>query len=554
MSRTRQDLVLTGPMAAGKTTVGGLLAGYLGRPFIDLDARIEARTGQTVPELFARGEAAFRAAEADAVRAWLARDGDDPPEVLALGGGTLQNTELLEGLSRRALIVHLDAPPNVLARRLKTEDVRVRPLVAASANLLETLSELREARATGYARADVTISSAARAPEQVAVEVLRTLYDADAGPWRQPARPLGAAPGAEAHEHVPAPDTLGVTVGRGALPFVAPGGVAAVLCDRGLPPCHAERLRRLVAGRAARVVLIERDGGEAAKDAESLLDAWRELLYAHVDRDVPLWVIGGGSLSDLGGMVAHTYKRGLPFAVLPTTLLAQVDAALGGKNGINLDGIKNVAGTVRLPDAVHLDPLFLLTLGPVDLRGGLAEAVKSGLIGDPELVTLIEQGSDALAARPLPLLEAIAARSAAVKLGVVGRDLEERGERRVLNLGHTLGHALEAATARRPKPLAHGDAVAIGMVFAARLAVLTGVLQDRQLPERLVALLSALGLPVAPPELSAAEEEVLTTALARDKKRFRGENVWVLPVAPGRMAMRAIATRDVAAALRAFRG
>ncbi len=542
----RRDVALTGPMGAGKTTAGRLLAGFLGRRFVDLDALIEAREGRTVAQLFESGEPAFRTAEAAAVRGWLERPADAAPEVLALGGGTLQNAELAEALARRAFLFHLDAPAGVLARRLKTEDVRVRPLVHRAENLLETLAALREARAPGYARADHAVSTADRGPESVAVAVLRVLYDARNGAWREPARPLAGAGGE------PVSRTSHVTVGRGALPL-EPVPHAALLWDRHLPEVHASQLLPQLEERAGgRLLQLEAAGGEAAKTPEHLVTLWRTLLDAGVDRDTPLWVVGGGTLTDLGGLLAHTYKRGLPLVLFPTTLLAQLDAALGGKNGINLDRTKNAVGTTRLPDAVHLDPLFLLTLSPADLRGGLSEAVKSGLIGDPGLVDAIEAAATGLAARPLAALEHIAARAAAVKLAIVDRDLEEQGERRVLNLGHTLGHALEAATAGWATPVAHGDAVAVGMVFAARLARRTGVLADARLVERLEALLAALGLPVRPPKLDASEREVLQRAFARDKKRFRGENVWVLPVSPGRMALRVVAPEDVAAELAGF--
>ncbi len=545
---TRRDIALTGPMGAGKTTAGRLLAGFLGRRFVDLDALIEEREGRTVAQLFAAGEPVFRAAEAAAVRGWLERPADAAPEVLALGGGTLQNGELAESLARRAFLFHLDAPAGVLARRLKTEDVRVRPLVNRAENLLETLAALREARAPGYARADHAVSTADRGPESVAVAVLRTLYDARTGAWREPARLLTGADGD------PVSRTSLVTVGRGAVPLEPVPG-AALLWDRHLPEVHASHVLPHLeecAGGCERLVRLDAAGGEGAKTPEHLVTLWRTLLDAGVDRDTPLWVAGGGTLTDLGGLLAHTYKRGLPLVLFPTTLLAQLDAGLGGKNGINLDRTKNAIGTTRLPDAVHLDPLFLLTLGPTDLRGGLSEAVKSGLIGDPELVDEIEAAATGLAARPLADLERIAARAAAVKLAIVDRDLEEQGERRVLNLGHTLGHALEAATAGWATPVAHGDAVAVGMVFAARLARRTGALADPQLPERLEALLAALGLPVRPPKLAPAERDLLQRALARDKKRFRGENVWVLPVTPGRMALRVVAPEDVAAELAGF--
>lgn len=543
-----RDLVFCGPMAAGKTTVARIVADNLGWRFDDLDVCVEAREGRTVAQLFAEGEERFRAAEVEAARAWLARP-EDAPGVLALGGGTLQHEGLAEELRRRAIVVHLDAPAVSLARRLRPEDVRVRPLLSGEGNLLQALAELRESRAAGYARSHVRIQTADKPRGEVALELLRLLYDPETGEFREPARPI-AAPDDEDELRGAA---AGVTIGRGALPF-PPTRAAALLIDRNLPAAQTRRVLELLAARAgALLARLEREGGEGAKTAESLLAAWRELLEAGLDRDTPLWIVGGGSLSDLGGFIAATYKRGVPFALLPTTLLAQLDAALGGKNGINLDRTKNAVGAVRLPDAVHLDPLFLLSLPESEFRGGMAEAVKTAVVGDGALLEIIEARAAALAARPLPDLEEIVRRAARVKLAFVGRDIEDRGARRALNLGHTLGHALEAATARRARPLSHGEAVAVGAAFAARLAQRIGLLEARDLPERLDALFAALGLPSRPPALDAEEEAAAERALARDKKRFGGENVWVLPVAPGRVAFRVAAREEFEATWKEFR-
>ncbi len=534
-----RDLAFTGPMGAGKSTVGRLVAGFLGRRFLDLDEAIEQRTGRTVAQLFAEGEAVFRAAEGAALREWLARPAGAPAEVVSLGGGTLQDEGLAAALRGRTLLVHLDAPAPVLAHRLDLADVRVRPLLLSTDNLLETLAELRQRRAPGYAQAHLRLATQGRGAHDVAVALLRTLHDPDDGPWRE--------------EPVALAGDGSVTTGRGALPFEAPRG-AALLWDTRLPRAHAEPLLpRLTARAGGRLLRLEREGGEACKTADGALAAWREMLAGGVDRDTPLWVVGGGTVGDLGGFVAHGFKRGVPLCLLPTTLVAQLDAALGGKNGINLDRTKNIVGTIRLPEHVHLDPLFLVTLSDVDLRGGLAEAVKSGLIGDPGLVDLVERERGRLGARPLPALEQIANRAAAVKLGIVGRDLHEAGERRLLNLGHTLGHALEAATAGDERPLAHGDAVAIGTVFAARLARRAGVLADAALPDRVEALFRALGLPVRVPDFGPFGWQTLGTALGRDKKRFRGETLWILPVACGRMAIRTVPHEDVLAELEDFR-
>jgi 3-dehydroquinate synthetase/shikimate kinase len=535
----RRDLVLAGPMGSGKTTVGRLVAAMLERAFVDLDARIEALEQRSIPALFAAGEPVFRAAEERAARLWLARSSDAWPEVLAVGGGTLENAALAEALGRRAAIVHLDAPAGELAARLAEHEVATRPLLVSAADRVAQLEALRRERAAGYARADVRLDTAGAGPRDVAVRVLRALYADDAGPWAGRAREL--APGL--------PSARGVTIGRGALPF-PPVLRAAMLWDAHLPACHRDALRGPLAAHApGGLAWIEVPGGEPCKTPETLARTWGALLEAGLDKDMPLWAAGGGTITDLAGLAAATFKRGVPLALLPTTLLAQLDAALGGKNGINLAGAKNAVGTVRLPDRVHLDPLFLLTLPPPELAAGMAEAVKSALIGDAELLDAIEEGAAREEGWPLPRLEEVASRAARVKLEIVDRDLEERDERRKLNLGHTLGHALETATRAREVPLAHGEAVAIGTAFALELADRVGLLRERPLLDRIPALFHALGLPSVLPALDAAEKAALAAALAHDKKRAGGEQPWVLPVRAGEVVIAPVPASTVDALL-----
>jgi len=530
----RRDLVLAGPMGAGKTTVGRWIAAALERSFVDLDARIEALEGRSVPALFAQGEAAFRAAEERAARLWLARPEDAWPEVLAVGGGTLENGPLAESLRARAAIVHLDAPAAELAARLAAEEVAARPLLASAADRVARLADLRAERAAGYARADATIDTSATSPPDVGVRVLRALHAPDAGPWAAPARTL-------------APELAsagGVTIGRGAIPF-PPALRAVVLWDANLPAAHRDPLAPALSAHApGGLSWLEIPGGESAKTPEVLARVWCALLEAGLDRDMPLWAAGGGTITDLAGLAAGTFKRGIPLALLPTTLLAQLDAALGGKNGINLPGAKNAVGTVRLPERVHLDPLFLLTLPPTEIAAGMAEAVKSALIGDPQLLDEIEAGA-AAERWTLARLEEIAARAARVKLAIVDRDLMERDERRRLNLGHTLGHALETATRRRALQVPHGEAVAIGTVFAIQLAARIGRLADRSLLDRVPAILHALSLPADLPPLATEEKQVLLAAMAQDKKRAGGELNWVLPVRAGEVTVEKVPPAEV---------
>lgn len=532
----RSDLALAGPMGAGKTTVGGRVAAWLDAAFTDLDQLVESREGRSIPALFARSEAVFRTAERRALQAWLDSK-DRGPRVLALGGGTLEHPDLAAALKERAVVVHLDAPGAELAARLDAAARKDRPLLAATADPAGCLEEVRRRRASGYAEADFTFSSSGFSAAATAVGVLRRLYHPAEGPWRT--SPAFLAPG--------------ISTGRGGCPF--PSAKAAVLLwDKNLPAVHAAALLRYLSEKAGgRLLVVQREGGEGAKTPASLWGAWEELAREDLDRTAPVWVAGGGTLTDLGGLLAHTYKRGLDLHLLPTTLVGQLDAALGGKNALNLGPAKNLLGTIRLPAAVHIDPLFLLTLPPRELRAGIAEAVKCALIGDPELLDLLEAGAAEIPTRPLAFWEEVTRRAARVKLDLVARDLEERGERRLLNLGHTLGHALEWALRHREEPLNHGEAVAAGLVFALRLSRRLGFLRQAALEERVIGLLTRWGLPAAVPALTDKEKPVLRQALAQDKKRTAGQGTWILPLHAGCCRPRPVREEDVFAELSSCR-
>ncbi|HUF90203.1 MAG TPA: 3-dehydroquinate synthase family protein, partial [Gemmatimonadota bacterium] len=261
---------------------------------------------------------------------------------------------------------------------------------------------------------------------------------------------------------------------------------------------------------------------------------WEALAAAGADRDTPLAVLGGGALGDVGGLAAATYKRGLPLALFPTTLLAQVDAAIGGKNAIDLGGVKNVVGTFHDPALVAVDPLSPLTQPERDWRSGWAEIVKSGLIGDPELFELCEREVEAIRDRRLDVVEAAIERAARVKLRVVADDPREAGPRRALNLGHTLGHAVESAAGGG---VTHGEAVAIGLVAAARLSEREGI-AAAGLADRVASALAALGLPVRPPV--GLDPERLLALVRHDKKRRGGAVHAVLLARPGATTIRAL--------------
>jgi len=249
--------------------------------------------------------------------------------------------------------------------------------------------------------------------------------------------------------------------------------------------------------------------GEKAKSLQNIEKICRRLLELGADRSTVIVGLGGGVACDITGFAASVFMRGLGFGLAPTTLLAQVDAAIGGKNGVNLDGYKNIVGLFNQPSFVLVDFEMLQSLPAREVLCGTAEIIKHALIGDPEMLAYLEENGPRLLALERDALEKMAWRSAVIKIRVVSADEREAGERRTLNFGHTLAHALEKAAAA-----SHGEAVAMGMVFAARISVARGLL-SRGVEERIEALIRGLGLPVQIPVAPGP----LLEAVWKDKKR-----------------------------------
>lgn len=278
--------------------------------------------------------------------------------------------------------------------------------------------------------------------------------------------------------------------------------------------------------------------GETSKTLVTVSKLYGELMDLDADRSTFILGIGGGIVTDIAGFVASTYMRGLPFGFVATTLLAQVDASVGGKNGVNVDGYKNMAGTFKQPRFVICDPEMLRTLSDREFRAGLAEVVKAAVIADADLFTRIENVSfEALRTDTDLLTDAISA-AVRVKADIVERDEHETGDRRKLNLGHTLAHAIEKCSNR----MNHGEAVAVGTALIAAAAVKLGVLQpaDR---DRIVNVLEKLGFDLTPP----VDVKRLLKEVGKDKKSEDGMLRIVLPVGIGDCEVRPMPIADFAA-------
>jgi 3-dehydroquinate synthase len=324
--------------------------------------------------------------------------------------------------------------------------------------------------------------------------------------------------------------TIPVALGDGGYPVVVGDGRTAPFAEL-LPPLPEDATRALVvtqdpvvaAGHVDPVEAALTDRGlavtrttvpigEQAKDVEVLASLWRAAAQLPLTRRDLVVAVGGGVVGDLAGFVAATFARGIAVVQVPTTLLAQVDAAIGGKTGINLPEGKNLVGAFHQPHAVVCDVATLDTLSPRLLTEGLGEVVKYGLLADPMVLDRLEASPDAVVGGDQALRRELVERSVAVKAEVVGADEREAGRRAWLNLGHTVGHAVETLTGYTE--VLHGEAVAIGTVAALRLGVRLGR-TPAHVAERGEALLARLGLPVRPPRLDRDE---VWAVLARDKK------------------------------------
>jgi len=553
MRRRQGNIYLTGFMAAGKTTVGRALASLLGRPFLDLDELVAAAAG--VPgspagpaEIFAReGEAGFRRRETAALR-WVA--GRTDGAIVALGGGAVLSPVNRAILRRSGRTVHLEVPlTTVLARLFETPSAPGRPLASDPARVTQLYAErqpiYREA-------ADLTIDAGRGTPEELARQIAGGLTAVDSalvqpGSSRAAGReppPVRQVPVIVGGRGDTAPQEYLVTVGAGLLSRAAsllPAGLAQrPLALVSNPLVHALHGHQALAGLGGTAVLVP--DGESAKSWGQLRRLLEALTVLGLDREGAIAALGGGTVGDLAGFAAAVYLRGLPLVHLPTTLLAMVDSAIGGKNGVNL-GTKNRVGTFHQPAAVIADVTALASLPRRQLLSGLAEMVKTGAVAAPEVLAALGSLGDTAAQRlagdPALATDVVAA-CAAAKARLVAADERDRGARLALNFGHTVGHALEAAT--RYRRLTHGEGVALGMVAALRAGVDMGATPPA-LADDLTGLIGRLGLPVSwsrSLEAAPAFVEAVLAAAAADKKVQAGEIRLVLLAAYGQIVVRPV--------------
>ena len=519
----RRPLILNGFMATGKSTVGALVAQAAGRRFIDLDRAIENEAGDSVENLFAsQGEAAFRGLE----RACLTRVLDDAiaarePPVVAVGGGALIARDLRLRAVDECVVVTLEGSPTELARRALAQGAR--PLLAGPNPELR-VSELLSLRASSYCEAQARISC--EAPPETVAERVREVWSRDE---------VGVAAGEASY---------GVQIGSGFASgrvgaLIAESPVCVLVSDRTVAALHVAPIESALRAAGARVIRVDLEPGEAHKNIASIEPIWRAALAGGADRKATFVALGGGVVTDMTGFAASTWMRGVRWVGIPTTLLAMVDASVGGKTGVDLEAAKNAVGAFWQPSAVLCDVQYLSTEPARGFISGLAEVVKTALIGDPEMFALLEANAERIVARDLDLTAELVRRSVRVKARIVSFDQRENGLRAVLNLGHTVGHALEAQAGY--STLTHGEAVSLGLVAALRLGEALGH-TPRALSERTLQLLKRLGLPATLAGQPLAEAAEL---IGHDKKRAGSGVRFVLAKGLGQVETLTIALTEL---------
>ncbi len=490
-------VLLTGPPAVGKSTLGPLLADRLGLPFIDLDHAVAVDTGLARDDLFARGEVFFREAERRVLTASLDACAEGQRAVIAVGGGTLVDERLRRRALESAIVLGLTSSRETLLARAALGS---RPLLP-SATLGNALDELLRARSDVYADVHASFEvagDAATACETIASALTRGIL---------PIAPCGV----RSHAAWMVDDLSFEATLRAMIDRMDASSIT-VVTDDNVARFH-EAVMRSVVPEARWIV---RPAGEMHKNWSSLEQVLVALAEAGVDREGVLVGFGGGVTTDVTGLAAALHARGIRWIAIPTSLMGMVDAATGGKTAVNLGSSKNGVGAFHHPRAVIVNPGLSRTEDDRAVRAALAEVIKVACVRDADLFEWLDSHRDALARRDEGALRHAVRRALAVKTRVVNEDPDEAHVRRLLNFGHTFGHALEAAT--QYERWLHGEAVAIGMLVALRVGEAVGVT-----PRSAVERVSALIRHVCTPELGL-DRPVVNTALGelfRDKKRAK---------------------------------
>ena len=549
------NVYLVGFSGSGKSAIGRRLSRRLRRQHLDMDDEIAARAGTPIPEIFRKeGEPGFRARE----RALMEEISGRERLIVSTGGGVPLDPDNRAAMARSGVVVCLEAKPDFLFGRLKRHlgnesKGQVRPLLEGD-EPKKRIEALKEYRQRFYATADWTVHTDDLTSDEVVREVIRGVRYGQRKFERKRAAATVFPPARVVGKEADSPycrdmgasfvvETPGgrypVFVGWGSLSALGQrmrnlglSGKAALIADAGVFDFHGEKALGSLTSVGFEASAYSVPSGERSKSGDALTKIYDWMVEQRLERGSAVVALGGGVAGDLAGYAAATFLRGIPLVHAPTSLLAMTDSAIGGKVAINHPRAKNLIGAFYQPRLVLSDVETLGTLAPRERRSGWAETIKHGMIMDPDLLDMLERDLDSVLALEPEVTTEIVERSSGLKGRVVGGDEREAGWRMILNFGHTIGHALEAAT--EYGELLHGEAVSIGMIGAARLSQKHAGLGE-EVVARLSRLLKDFELPTSIREL---DPERLIEAMFLDKK-VRGKAIrWVLLEDVGRPVIR----------------
>jgi len=506
-------IFIYGPPGSGKTTVGKILAEKIGGHFLDIDEEIEKQANLPVSRIIAdQGETVFRDMESQVISQICCSNIENSDKlVIALGGGSLLRDGNRANCENSGLIVFLEANLSLLLANLKEEHGQ-RPLLSGDVeNRLEQLLADRKSHYDSFKLRVVNILSGnfnvRKTPEEISWEIQKKIG-------------LFTVHGMGGHYDVFVEPGALESLGK-ILTSQGINGPIAVVCDENVQKYYGQQVLETLGASGFRTNLIVLPPGEEYKTLRTVEHLWNNFLISGLDRKSTVLALGGGVVSDMVGFAASTFMRGCNWVAVPTTLLSMVDASLGGKTGFDLPEGKNLIGSFYPPRFVLTDPEVLSSLPDIEFRSGLAEVVKHGIIADPELFDLCASGYTSIKKD----IADIVRKAVGVKVRIIESDPFESGIRASLNLGHTVGHAIETVSNYQ---LRHGEAVSIGMVIETKLAEKLGIVDDSiALSTIIQKVLSLLGLPTELPE--NLDVTAIREAMKVDKKKVRNVVNFALP-------------------------
>lgn len=510
-----ENVILTGFMGTGKSTVGKVFARQLGCQFVDMDDCISEQLGKPINRIFLEsGEAAFRNMENDLCE----RLSQEKDLVISTGGGTLINQNNRRILEKTGRLICLNADVEVLLQRIQKADDPVRPLINSGDKQISIRRLLAE-RETAYQAIPWQIDTTHLDVDQV-IDRVSVIANAVKLNVVHPASPYPVWIGSGILEH------CGDLLFQACAPR---GSNVAIVSNSTVASHYASIISQKLDCRGYQPFLFTMGDGEKYKSLDTVASLYEQFLSSGINREDTIIALGGGIVGDVSGFAAASYLRGIRFVQIPTSLLAMIDSSIGGKTGVNLPQGKNLVGAFKQPGFVLIDPITLKTLPEAEIRAGLAEIIKHGLIADPALFESLEKSpGDVSMFWQKDCGASMIAKAVKVKITFVEEDPYEQGSRIKLNLGHTIGHAIERVSRYK---LRHGEAVSIGMIAAAALSSKMKI-SKTNITERLQSVLHLWKLPVECPPFPVEE---IIHAMDHDKKKKGRKLQWILPEAIGKV-------------------